>query len=136
MINKSILKSCHSEGFSEDELYGAYKLFFGTLFSGPRLKILNLLRKKKKNVSKIMEELKMNQTSVSHNLSRLKQHGFVKSEINGKFRYYKINKETIKPLMEMIDKHMSQYCIHILREMKENKLSVKHKTHLKGEKQK
>ena len=118
MINKTILKSCHSEGFSEDELYGAYKIFFGTAVSEPRLKIINLLRKGKKNVSEIMSELKMDQTSVSHNLARLKQCGFVKSEIEGKYRYYKLNEETISPLMEIIEKHMSQYCIHILRAMK------------------
>ena len=119
MINKSILESCHKEGFNEEELYGAYKLFFGTLVSEPRLKIINLLRKKKRNVSEIMRDLKMDQTSVSHDLARLKQHGFVKSEIEGKFRYYNLNEETIKPLMEIIEKHMGQYCIHILREMRE-----------------
>lgn len=125
MINKSILKSCHAEGFREDELYGAYKLFFGTLFSEPRLRIINLLRRKKLNVSEIMQELGLDQTTVSHNLSRLKHHGFVKSEVDGKFRYYKINEETIKPLMEIIEKHMGQYCIHILRAMKEERKNQK-----------
>jgi DNA-binding transcriptional ArsR family regulator len=60
----------------------------------------------------------MDQTAVSHDLARLKQCGFVKSEVEGKFRYYSLNEETIKPLMGLIDKHMSRYCIHILREMK------------------
>ena len=119
MINKIILKQCcEKHGFSEEELYGAYKIFFGTLVSEPRLKIINLLRIKKKNVSEIMEELQMDQTSISHNLARLKKCGFVKSEIDGKYRYYKINDETIRPLMETIEKHMSKYCIHILMAMK------------------
>ena len=121
MINKAILNNCHKEGFTEAELYGAYKLFFGTLVSEPRLKIINFLRKGKKNVSEIIEELKMDQTIISHSLARLKQHGFVKSETEGKFRYYKLNEETIRPLMEIIEKHMSQYCIHILRAMEEAK---------------
>ena len=64
----------------------------------------------------IMKELKMDQTAVSHDLSRLKRCGFVKSEIEGKFRYYKLNEETIRPLMDLIDKHMSQYCVHILHQ--------------------
>jgi DNA-binding transcriptional ArsR family regulator len=118
MINQSILKHVHNEGFSEEELYGAYKLFFGTLFSETRLKIINLLRKKRLNVSEIIQELNFDQTAVSHNLARLKQHGFVISEIDGKFRYYKLNEETISPIMSLIDKHMSQYCIHILHSMK------------------
>jgi ArsR family transcriptional regulator, cadmium/lead-responsive transcriptional repressor len=117
MINKTILKECHNEGFGEEELYRAYKLFFGTLVSEPRLKIINLLRKGKKNVSEIMEKMGMDQTSVSHNLARLKKCGFVTMEIDKKFRYYKINEKTILPLMEIIEKHMSQHCIHILRTM-------------------
>ena len=121
MISKSILHHVHKEGFTQEELYGAYKLFFGTLFSESRLKIINLLRKGRKNVSEIVHEMKMDQTAISHDLARLKQHGFVKSEIEGKFRYYKLNVETIKPLMEIIEKHMGQYCIHILHEMKEGK---------------
>jgi|SRR3989338_6814677 len=115
MINKTILKSCHAEGFKETEVYGAYKIFFGTLVSESRLKIINFLRKGKKNVSEIAAELGADQTSVSHDLSRLKQCGFVVSEVDGKFRYYKLNEETIKPLMDLIDKHMNKHCIHILR---------------------
>ena len=118
MINKAILHDCHKEGFSEEELYEAYKIFFGTLVSEPRLKIINLLRKGKKNVSQIITELKINQPLVSHNLSRLKQCGFVLCEIEGKFRYYTLNEKTIKPLMELIENHMSKNCIHILRTMK------------------
>lgn len=118
MISKTILKECHKEGFNEHEMCEAYKLFFGTLVSEPRLKIINLLRKVKKNVSEIMSELDMDQTALSHNLARLKLCGFVNIEVDGKYRYYKINEKTIKPLMEIIEKHMSQYCVHILRAMK------------------
>ncbi len=118
MISKTILKNAHKEGFKEEEIYDTYKIFFGTLVSQPRLKIINLLREGKKSVSDIMNKLKMDQTSVSHNLSRLKKCDFVSVETKGKFRYYKINKETIKPVMEIIDKHMLQHCIHMLREMR------------------
>lgn len=118
MINKTILKSCHEEGFHEGEIYGAYKIFFGTLVSESRLKIINLLRNEKKNVSEIMKELEMDQTAVSHDLARLRQCGFVKTERDGKFMYYSLNEATINPIMSLIDKHMSQYCIHILHQMK------------------
>lgn len=106
---------------SDSELYKAYKIFFGTLVSSSRLKIINLLRKGKKNVSEIIKELKENQTAVSHDLARLKKCGFVNVEINGKFRYYKLNEKTIKNLMEIIDKHMSQFCVHILKGKKKRR---------------
>ena len=115
MINKNILKSCCKEGFVEDEVYSAYKIFFGTLFSDSRLRIINLLRKGEKNVSEIISELKGEQTAVSHDLKRLKECGFVEIEVKGKFRYYKLNGKTILPLMDLIDKHMAGNCIHILR---------------------
>ena len=120
MINNNILEHEHKghKHISDNEIYEAYKIFFGTLVSESRLKIINLLRKGKRNVSEIMSELKMDQTSVSHDLARLKRCGFVLTEIDGKFRYYSLNEETIKPLMSLIDKHMSKYCIHILEVMK------------------
>lgn len=120
MITKNILKSCYKKGFREEKIYDAYKIFFGTLVSESRLRMINLLRKGRKNVTEIVRKLNEKQTSVSHNLKRLKKCGFVKIEKKGKFHYYSLNQETIKPLMEIIDKHMSRYCIHILRESKSN----------------
>ena len=114
----SIFKHEHL-GISEKEIYGAYKIFFGTLVSESRLRIINLLRKGRKNVSEIVKELKIEQTVLSHDLARLKRCGFVIVEVKGKFRYYKLNEETIKPLIEIIDKHMSEFCVHILRDKKE-----------------
>src|SRR3989344_7011249 len=122
MINRNILDSCHRKGFNDEEIYGAYKIFFGTLVSESRLKIINLLRNGKKNVSEIMSELKMDQSAVSHDLARLRKCGFVKMEIDRKFRYYSLNDKTIKPLMSLIDKHMSNYCAHILKEENGGKL--------------
>ena len=111
-----MLKHAHHHGFDEREIYGAYKIFFGTLVSESRLKIINLLRKKEKNVSELMSELNMDQTAVSHDLARLRRCGFVKTQRKGKFMYYSLNNSTIKPLMDLIDHHMSQYCIHILHQ--------------------
>jgi len=113
-----MLKHIEHGHMSEAELYESYKIFFGTLVSEPRLKIINFLRDGKKNVSEIMNELKMDQTSVSHNLSRLRKCGFVEMESDGKFRFYKLNEKTILPMMDMIDKHMAKNCIHILHTMK------------------
>lgn len=115
MINETILESYKNKGISVEKVYKAYKIFFGTLVSESRLKMINLLRKGKKNVSEIVSELKIDQTAVSHDLNRLKRCGFVEVEIKGKFRYYQLNNKTINPLMLLIDKHMLGHCIHILK---------------------
>jgi len=90
-----------------------YELFFRTLANEQRLKIINLLRKGPKNVTQICKELKFNQTTVSHNLRRLKTCSFVFASKNGKERIYSLNKTTIKPLMELIDKHTDKFCKHL-----------------------
>jgi len=115
MINENILHKYHKEGFNEDDLYKTYKIFFGTLVSKPRLRIIKLLEKGKRNVSDIINALDLDQTAVSHNLARLKRCGFVDVENDGKYRYYKLNNATIKPALALIEKHMSEYCIHILK---------------------
>ena len=115
MITKKILHQCEECGFKEEELFGAYKIFFGTLVSESRLKIINLLKKGRMNVSEISAALKADQTAVSHDLARLKKCGFVLVETDKKFRYYTLNEKTIAPLLKLIEEHMSHYCIHILR---------------------
>jgi DNA-binding transcriptional ArsR family regulator len=116
MMQENILMSCSKHGYKEEDLYGAYKIFFGTLVSESRLKILNELKNKKMNVTELTTKLNLEQTSTSHDLKRLKKCGFVTQEIKGKYRYYSLNKETIEPLLELINKHMEKYCIHILKE--------------------
>ncbi len=105
----------HIHNVTEKEIYEAYKLFFNSLSSEIRLKILNLLRKKSMNVGEIIEALKIDQTSVSHNLKKLKICRFVVSEKNGKYRKYSINKKTILPIIELIDKHMEKNCLMIIK---------------------
>ncbi len=95
-------------------MYQAYKLFFGTLTSHSRLRIINLLRKSPKNVSQIQSQLKLERTNLSHDLQRLKKCGFVNVEKQGKFRDYSLNEETIEPLMVIIDKHMGKYCKNVV----------------------
>ena len=94
--------------------YGAYKLFFGTLANHSRLKIINTLREGAKNVTEICIKTGFEQSMVSHNLKMLEYHGMVFKEKKGKFCYYALNKKTIKPLLELIDDHMQQYCCKIL----------------------
>lgn len=116
MLNKSIFN--WRSKISEHELHSTYRIFFGTLVSHSRLKIINLLRNKEMNVSEIVKILNIRQTAVSHDLARLRQCGFVKAERRGQFVHYRLNQKTIKPLMKLIEEHMSEYCIHILHNMK------------------
>jgi ArsR family transcriptional regulator len=118
MLNKNIFVKMQDLLISEKQMYQAYKLFFATLTSQSRLKIINLLRNGPKNVSEIQHKLRLEQTIVSHDLRRLKKCGFVYVEKKGKYRYYSLNEETIKPLMLLIDKHMDKFCKKIIAKKK------------------
>jgi len=92
----------------------AYELFFTSLSNPNRLAILNAIRKKSRNVSEICTSTGFEQTMVSHNLTRLQRCGMVFAEKKGKFKFYRVNNESIEPILNLIDKHMNKYCCKIL----------------------
>ena len=91
----------------------AYDVFITTLANRNRLQIITALQKKERNVTAIARQTGINQTTVSHGLQRLHACGFVTVEQRGKHRYYKLNKETIQPLMNLIDVHIKNHCLTI-----------------------
>ena len=91
-------------------MQNAYDRFLTTLSNKVRLAIINELRKNPKNVTQLTNELKIHQTTVSHSLKRLLDCGFVFVERNGKERVYSLNKRTIKPLLNLMENHVNNYC--------------------------
>lgn len=83
--------------------------FFDTLGNEGRLYLIHHLRDGPKTVSELVQATNIEQTLVSHNLKRLEDCGFVKSERDGKFKRYEMNIE-LEPLMKLIDKHVQEYC--------------------------
>jgi len=88
-------------------------MFFRTLGNQTRLAIIYTLRDGEKNVTELTQALKLKQTTISHNLRRLELCRFVKVRQDGPFRYYSLNKETIEPLLKLMDKHVNKYCKHL-----------------------
>lgn len=91
-----------------------YRQFFGTLDNQVRLDIIEMLVSSPKNVSQIAKKTNYHQTTISHNLRRLKECGFVNVSQKGKERTYSINDNTIKPLFKLMQKHMYLYCRHVV----------------------
>lgn len=102
----------------------SYKRFFVTLGNESRLKIIHYLSDKgPQNVSQIVKGTKLEQSAVSHNLTRLLSCQFVHLKPNGKERVYSINEETIKPLLALMDKHINEFCNHTCEKCKQEKKS-------------
>jgi ArsR family transcriptional regulator len=89
--------------------FNLHKLFLRALSNETRLLVLETLRTEAKCVSEISEDLGFEQSRVSHSLKCLCNCGFVEVERQGKKRIYRINKETIVPLFETIDRHVAKY---------------------------
>ena len=89
--------------------FNLHRLFLKALSNETRLLVLETLRTGPKCVNEICENLRFEQSRISHNLKCLCNCGFVEVERKGKKRIYKINKDTIAPLFKAIDKHVVEY---------------------------
>ncbi len=87
-----------------------HKLFFETLGNQTRWDIVHLLISKPYRVTDIAKKLRYEQSLVSHHLKRLETCGFVKAKTNGTERIYHLNKETIAPLLKLVDGHVNKFC--------------------------
>jgi ArsR family transcriptional regulator len=89
---------------------GTYKTFFETISNDTRLAIIGALEKKEMSVTEICEEIKEEQSKVSHNLKCLAGCHIIEARKDGKRRIYSLNKETMMPIMEIVNKHTQKYC--------------------------
>ncbi len=88
----------------------SYNIFFETISSGIRMKIIELLIIKPMSVGDICNTLKEEQSKVSHNLKKLTSCNAIEVKQEGKNRIYSLNKETMVPLMKLVEKHVKTYC--------------------------
>ncbi|MFW5847067.1 MAG: ArsR/SmtB family transcription factor [Nanoarchaeota archaeon] len=95
------LKSCPEK---------SYHLFFRNLANPLKINILTLLRKSPKSVNEISQELKQEQSKISHSLATLNKCHIVEVQQKGKNRIYNLNKNTIIPILNIIDNHKCKYC--------------------------
>jgi len=88
----------------------AYYVFFGSLANPLKIQVISELKEKPSSVNELSEKLKIEQSKLSHALASLKKCNIVKDKQEGKFRIYSLNKETIIPILNIIDKHRTCYC--------------------------
>jgi ArsR family transcriptional regulator len=70
------------------------------LADSTRLKILKILKKGEKNVSKIVEGMKLSQPTVSHHLKKLEEAGLVLKRQYKRWVFYQVNKSLLKNFIE------------------------------------
>jgi DNA-binding transcriptional ArsR family regulator len=87
-----------------------YREFFRALSNQTRFAIVQVLRDKPHYVGEIVEELRIEQSRVSHNLGCLLNCGFVQWEWEwqGKNKVYRLHPD-LAPILAAIDKHIGKY---------------------------
>jgi len=95
------------------ELKHPYNIFFGTMANQVRLDIMNAILAGPKNVTAIVESTGHKQPTVSKSLQRMERCGFVFCERRGKESIYTLNKTTIQPLLQLMNKHVGSFCCHL-----------------------
>ena len=87
-----------------------YYKFFGSLANPLKIQIVEELKRKPQTVSELIENIKEEQSKVSHALANLKSCSIVESKREGKNIIYSLNKETIIPILKIIDEHQKKRC--------------------------
>jgi len=87
-----------------------YHIFFTNLANPLKINIILSLREKEKSVSELAKDLEVEQSKLSHALSSLKYCNIVKAKQQGKKRIYYLNKDTIIPMLKLIEKHANIHC--------------------------
>ena len=90
--------------------HNSYNVFFTNLANPLKIGIILSLKIKEKNVSELVKDLGVEQSKISHALRSLKSCNIVNVKQDGKERLYSLNKDTIVPMLELINKHASTHC--------------------------
>ena len=88
----------------------SFNLFFETIANKTRMKIIQALFSKPLSVSEICTFTEEEQSKISHNLRVLKACHVINVRVKGKQRIYALNKETMAPLMELVERHVAKFC--------------------------
>jgi len=88
----------------------SYDDFFQTLANPTNQSIIQELLKKPMNVTELIKNTKLEQSNISHSLKKLHECKIVEMEKKGKQRVYSLNKETIIPILTIVDRHAKKLC--------------------------
>ena len=92
----------------DDRALGHVAEYFRALSEPIRLKILNALRDKARNVGELTELLDCSQANVSKHLATLMRHGLVDRVPQGTSAYYRIADPSVYQLCDLVCGQMAQ----------------------------
>ena len=97
-----------------DANYLSHKLLLRAIANETRFAIISLLKERPLSVGEIGEKLGFEQSRVSHNLKCLVDCGFVNSEQDGRNRIYALDEKTVRPMLQLMERHVERYKRHLV----------------------
>ena len=104
-INEELVKVTKEKMLSEDK-YIKVADFFKIVGDSTRCKIVSALSMNEMCVGDLANVLSMTKSSISHQLSKMKEAGVVKSRRNGKEIYYSLDDEHVAEIFELTIEHI------------------------------
>ena len=84
--------------------------FLSTLANPTRLAIMEKLYQSEMNVTQLSNDLRQDQSMISHNLKKLMRCRLVYSKRSGKSTIYSLNRETAEAIFKAIRNHAQKHC--------------------------
>ena len=88
----------------------SYENFFINFANKTKLDIILCLKEGEMRAGKIAECIGEEQSTVSHNLKKLADCNVLRVKKIGKERIYSLNKDTVLPLLKLVEKHVKTCC--------------------------
>lgn len=105
-INEEQVLSAKDKMFSPN-VYDSVAAFFKIVGDTTRCKIISVLTDNEMCVGDISNVLSMTKSSISHQLSKMKDQGVVKSRKEGKEVYYSLDDEHVAEIFSLTVEHIS-----------------------------
>ena len=87
-----------------------YERFFLNFSNKTKLAIILTLKEKPLSVTEIKEKLQQEQSKISHNLKKMAACNLINAKQEGKRRIYSLNKDTVMPILKLVEKHVKNHC--------------------------
>lgn len=105
-INEELVKEIIGKMYSDD-IYAKVADFFKIVGDPTRCKIVSALSNSEMCVGDIANVLSMTKSSISHQLTKMKDAGVVKARKNGKEVYYSLDDEHVSEIFMLTIEHMN-----------------------------
>jgi DNA-binding transcriptional ArsR family regulator len=88
----------------------SYENFFMNFSNKTKFRIIMHLKSRAMSVNELSAAMGEEQSKVSHSLSKLASCNIITVEQKGKQRIYSVNKDTVMPVLELVEKHVKKHC--------------------------